>query len=72
SLLNRASPISIHAPHAGRGPVRLDLSMQVKISIHAPRAGRDVLLWKFPGHADAISIHARGLIKEQLVHIDIF
>ena len=34
--------VSIHAPHAGRDDVLINIGMTVAVSIHAPHAGRDV------------------------------
>ena len=34
-------PISIHAPHTGRGRVAVVVNTGVDISIHAPHTGRD-------------------------------
>ena len=39
-------PISIHAPHTGRGRVAVVVNTGVDISIHAPHTGRDWKNWE--------------------------
>ena len=40
--VDRLIRVSIHAPRAGRDPLRAPLGIRSCVSIHAPRAGRDV------------------------------